>query len=106
MDPNTTLANLRIALAVWSESRDADTINDAANNAAEAAQALDEWLSRGGFLPTPWQGRRQATPDELGAIIDATLGADAESAARQGRTWLGDADAEGASEATQAERSE
>jgi hypothetical protein len=45
MDPNATLTALRNALA------DGD-----AESAAEYFEALDEWLEKGGFLPTVWEG--------------------------------------------------
>ncbi len=47
MDPNTTLARLRELAAA------ADDVEEAAE-LAEAFHALDEWLSRGGFLPADW----------------------------------------------------
>lgn len=67
MDPNSALANLR--RAVWEMHRlngSADghgkltpgnqTLYEAAaNDLAETAKALDEWLSRGGFLPSAWE---------------------------------------------------
>lgn len=54
MDPNTALARLREAIARWSSASDADTRNDAASDAADWADALDDWISKGGFLPTAW----------------------------------------------------
>jgi hypothetical protein len=56
MDPNATLEKLRAALAVLAHddgTTDADL--KAVREAAEAAEALDEWLSRGGFLPSAWE---------------------------------------------------
>lgn len=75
MDPNTALAEMRAALAEARRLHDeADELCDEANEsgseneefavreaayeqdaiAAERAAALDEWLSKGGFLPTAW----------------------------------------------------
>jgi hypothetical protein len=47
MDPNATLAQIRELIA-------AGTKVDL-EQAAELMTALDEWLSRGGFLPDAWQ---------------------------------------------------
>jgi hypothetical protein len=44
MDPNAALANLRQAVEIG------DTVA-----ATQAAVDLDEWLSKGGFLPKGWQ---------------------------------------------------
>jgi hypothetical protein len=58
MDPNETLAQLRTALDALRTTGDDENVGDAvaaAFDAAEAAANLDEWLSRGGFLPTAWQ---------------------------------------------------
>lgn len=52
MDPNATLAKIRM-LAHIIEGGHEDTARDAID-LAEAIQALDGWLTRGGFLPTPW----------------------------------------------------
>jgi hypothetical protein len=43
MDPNAALAIVRAAL------------DDMPEEAAEAFRGLDEWLSRGGFLPEAWE---------------------------------------------------
>lgn len=45
MDPNKALENLREALKSGEHEE-----------SAEAAAALDEWLSKGGFLPDAWRG--------------------------------------------------
>jgi len=60
MDPNETLRKARaaagalIALIDGSESSVDDRLLTEAEDLAEAFQALDSWLSRGGFLPTAW----------------------------------------------------
>ena len=67
MDPNTALAAIRTAVAqmqaliedasVWEEDTRyalGDDGKDAAESLVEHVQALDEWLSRGGFLPDAW----------------------------------------------------
>jgi hypothetical protein len=47
MDPDLALAEIRDALGVGDVDR-----------ARESFQALDGWLSGGGFLPADWQGAR------------------------------------------------
>ena len=54
MDPNETLAGLREALNRYHEAPDEAAEAEAAEDAAVAAEALDAWLSRGGFLPAAW----------------------------------------------------
>ena len=70
MDPNTTLATLREACetvrkADQMESEEVDPINLAIRSElltmvvyamVEAIEDLDEWLSKGGFLPADWVG--------------------------------------------------
>ena len=61
MDPNAALANLRDATGLASALADGDPVDYTAEqilaDLAEAAEALDEWLSKGGFLPSAWAGR-------------------------------------------------
>ena len=58
MDPNAALANLREAIRVWDaaspDDTDPSTESSYAADAIEAARDLDEWLSKGGFLPEAW----------------------------------------------------
>ncbi len=53
MDPNTTLAELRSLLRDVDDPTVARTYLTAA--LAERVQALDEWLTAGGYLPTAWR---------------------------------------------------
>lgn len=46
MDPDATLAEMREAYATGDYER-----------CAELADALDQWISRGGFLPREWGTR-------------------------------------------------
>jgi hypothetical protein len=56
MDPDEALRNMRDALKrVQESSSDAE----AAAELADAAEALDGWLSRGGFLPQDWAGAKR-----------------------------------------------
>ena len=59
MDPNVTLAELREMVARWNQ---ATQVGDPAAKAyaeyaADAADRLDQWLSKGGFLPDAWRDR-------------------------------------------------
>lgn len=63
MDPNEALKNLREAardnLAHAEEFKDRPgELLVMIYEAAESFQALDEWLSKGGFLPADWQRDR------------------------------------------------
>lgn len=58
MDPNEALKTIRtftenIGLLDYDNPRE---IRDALLELAEAVAGLDEWLSKGGFLPDAWQG--------------------------------------------------
>ena len=54
MDPNATLAELRLAATgYWTVPP--DDVEAAALHVVELFEALDEWLSKGGFLPTVWE---------------------------------------------------
>jgi hypothetical protein len=66
MDPNQALADARDAIAridaLEAEGRDAgqndmEAIWYASVEATEAYRALDEWISKGGFLPEAWAPR-------------------------------------------------
>lgn len=57
MDPNETLRMLRAAIR-QSHQSSADrmvTELEALESVRDYAEALDEWLSRGGFLPSAWE---------------------------------------------------
>lgn len=52
MDPNATLTELR---ALTAANRDREFVSDHdATRIIELVDALDEWLTRGGFLPSAW----------------------------------------------------
>ena len=57
MDPDETLAQLR-ALAKDTLSGEYATGDEPAFELAELLTSLDEWLSRGGFLPNAWEAGR------------------------------------------------
>lgn len=48
MDPNATLRELRDLV------RDAENGEDVQDEIAERFAALDNWITRGGFLPAEW----------------------------------------------------
>ncbi len=56
MDPNETLARIRDALKVMNNPKvgGARYIHESEKLAAAFAD-LDEWLSKGGFLPEDWE---------------------------------------------------
>ena len=59
MDPNASLEAMRDALGAMTQAQqdnDSLSYDEAAYTVAEHAQALDDWLTRGGFLPEAWQG--------------------------------------------------
>jgi hypothetical protein len=65
VDPNSTLTVIREAIAQYIaliDSRvmyvETDQALDVLETIPEHFQALDEWLSRGGFLPDAWQANR------------------------------------------------
>lgn len=60
MDPNATLAEMIRAAADVNRAQPGDSIEgfqEAALRLAEHVEALNEWISRGGFLPDAWRGR-------------------------------------------------
>ena len=50
MDPNETLAIIRGNVNAIVNDTEADIVE-----LAEALEALDSWLGKGGYLPTDWQ---------------------------------------------------
>lgn len=62
MDPNTALVEMREHAGVCQTAKDgSDEEYDAMVALAEKFEALDEWLSKGGFLPTAWQPKPEVT---------------------------------------------
>lgn len=59
MDPNTALSNLRnlTAMVINTENLEHSDQLDLLDSLAEQVEALDEWLTRGGFLPSAWQSQ-------------------------------------------------
>lgn len=56
MDPNEALAEIRKGLAAYRATpADEDVCVDTYASIIEGIEALDEWLSKGAFLPDAWQ---------------------------------------------------
>lgn len=63
MDPNEALANIRTALKAEREIRAADSPSEMVlimlqydlPDLVECVEVLDDWLSKGGFLPDDWK---------------------------------------------------
>jgi len=58
MDPNATLAELRKYAAAGIPADTRRVQLQALDRMCELVQALDEWLTKGGFLPTDWSAKR------------------------------------------------
>lgn len=59
MDPDANLKEQRLLAQTILHGDDADSIDTGdAVRLAELVQALDEWLVKGGFLPTAWQHKK------------------------------------------------
>jgi hypothetical protein len=54
MDPNAALVSIRELVSLLVDSPFATPQE---TELAELVQGLDEWLTRGGFLPTAWERR-------------------------------------------------
>lgn len=55
MDPNATLKEILTAVKEFDDAADTESAFAAAGTALEAFENLDEWLSKGGFLPDRWK---------------------------------------------------
>lgn len=74
MDPNETLRLLRLTIVQMRVDEHPDIRQAHADEIAEYVDALDGWLSGGGFLPGAWQARATGTPAELAALVTAPAG--------------------------------
>ena len=57
MDPDAALAQMREAIKTLWAAESSVAAAAAADSLAEHAAALDQWLSKGGFLPAAWSRR-------------------------------------------------
>jgi hypothetical protein len=55
MDPDQALTDARKACKHWHEGERGDYDFVALDELVNAFEALDQWLSRGGFLPRDWR---------------------------------------------------
>jgi hypothetical protein len=55
MDPDQALKDLRDAFQIIDTTHLFNETLDAYHTVRDSSQALDEWLSKGGFLPKAWQ---------------------------------------------------
>lgn len=58
MDPNEALRQIRLLAKQLRVDENVYTIRQHANDLAEAIEGLDEWIAKGGFLPTDWVRER------------------------------------------------
>jgi hypothetical protein len=73
MDPNEILARLREALSDYRNSDGSESIWTALESVAELFEALDGWLSRGGFLPDAWQQSGRCPMSDQEALTEALI---------------------------------
>jgi hypothetical protein len=57
MDPDATLTQIRNLIIQHQTSAEEMSTSDAAE-LVELVDSLDEWMSKGGFLPTEWSALR------------------------------------------------
>lgn len=60
MDPDETLRQIRLLIKQMRVDESPEIRKQHADDLAELIEALDEWLSKGGFSPAAW-----AVPDDL-----------------------------------------
>mgnify|MGYP007011099275 CR=1 FL=1 len=59
MDPNETLAELRELVTLQRKGKvHPDKADYYVRMVSDLVEALDEWLSKGGFMPEDWDKRR------------------------------------------------
>lgn len=85
MDPNEALANMRRWIAAVNEAKTRDDLAICAVDLAQAAEALDEWLSGGGFPPDAWSAKRERRYAQLAMDSLARQVSDATRTARRGQ---------------------
>jgi hypothetical protein len=55
MDPNETLKQIRELLTEWWRCGDREEEYSVLVNIVDKIEALDDWITSGGFLPADWQ---------------------------------------------------
>ena len=89
MDPETALANAREAWQMYLHpslrptnpitNRPAENSAYYAEEALRAFAALDEWLTKGGFLPADWRSRHDKLSARAQALLIDKYGVDPET---------------------------
>lgn len=74
MDPNETLRLLRLTVAQMRVDESPEIRKAHADEIAEYVEALDGWLSGGGFLPDAWLAGRETAEDDSRDPHDPTVG--------------------------------
>lgn len=69
MDPEECLKEIRAQLLIFNLSTDDHELMTAAGKVCELVEAMDNWLSSGGFIPADWQNYYVAKD-----IVDAKTG--------------------------------
>ena len=91
MDPNRAHARLSELAGRLVQGNPSDlewrNLLAAAEEAAEAFVALDEWIRSGGFLPTAWQSGGDARTAKLERACRGLLQDVSEVLERQDETW-------------------
>lgn len=68
MDPNETLVALRDCAQDLSNGTDEYTFAETAHKMVELFEAMDDWLSRDGFLPDDWKSQARNVHERIDAI--------------------------------------
>ena len=92
MDPNAALAKIRTILIEGRSDESGDPASSPLSPARteellEAVADLDEWLSKGGFLPDAWQKEKSSGRPARYTPTPADHAALAAYAKAHGRTW-------------------
>lgn len=94
MDPNAALADIREAIREYEEAGSLGSETEATERLVERVQALDEWASKGGFLPAAWttapkvewsRDTRTCTVTSAGSTVTFTMDSDLPTVHLNGR---------------------
>lgn len=58
VDPNEALKTMRECMSIACSTDDEEIKEEALTNMMDAFEALDTWITGGGFLPSDWEGKR------------------------------------------------
>lgn len=68
MDPDELLVALRDCAQDIINGTDEYTFAETANTMAEKFEALDTWITNGGFLPSDWQSQKRNVHELIDAL--------------------------------------